>query len=265
MRHEMALRVLPFIGYEMPIMRYEMLSVTSLMGPPRSIIHITTSEIVEEYHRFIVDVVRAAKERLRQDFEDFLRWPREVFTYGVVRIIGDIHASEETSRLPGEEGVMMSVQGKLQRKGHQLSASVLQSGGGSGTGGIPDDRDKPFPKEIQEKARKITKGYTISVRQLEQHGYVGCPIELPTIEGYGDTPQACYESTRDAVEFTVATMLEAGEVPPLPAAAEQRTAQVNVKLTPLEKDMFSTLAQRLGYKGLSDFIRSTVLRVFNAP
>jgi len=28
--------------------------------------------------------------------------------------------------------------------------------------------------------------------------------------------------------------------------------------------MFSALAQRLGYKGLSDFIRSTVLRVFNA-
>jgi predicted RNase H-like HicB family nuclease len=132
-------------------------------------------------------------------------------------------------------------------------------------GGAPDNQDKPFAKGTRDEARKIAKGYTISVRELEGHGYVGCSIELPTIEGYGDTPQLCYESTRDAGEFTVATMLERGEVPPLPAAAEQRTAQVNVKLTPLERDMFSALAQRLGYKGLSDFIRSTVLRVFSSP
>jgi len=141
------------------------------------------------------------------------------------------------------------------------AVSASQRVGGSGTVGTPDNRDKPFSKEILDEA----KGYTISVRQLQEHGYVGCPIELPTIEGHGDTPQICYESAREAVEFTVATMLERGEVPPLPAAAEQRTAQVNVKLTPLEKDMFSALAQRLGYKGLSDFIRSTVLRAFSSP
>lgn len=145
------------------------------------------------------------------------------------------------------------------------SASASRRVGRTGTGGAPDHRDKPFSEKTLDEAKGIAKGYTISVRQLQKHGYVGCPIELPTIEGYGDTPQTCYDSTRDAVEFTVATMLERGEVPPLPATAEQRTAQVNVKLTPLEKDTFSALAQRLGYKGLSDFIRSTVLRVFNSP
>ena len=139
------------------------------------------------------------------------------------------------------------------------SASTLPKGG------APDHREKPSAKDILDEARRIARGYTISVRELEGHGYVGSSLELPTIEGYGDTPQMCYESTRDAGEFAVATMLERGEVPPLPAAAEQRTAQVNVKLTPLEKDMFSALAQRLGYKGLSDFIRSTVLRVFSSP
>jgi len=215
--------------------------------------------------KWVGEMIEAQKarvaDRLREILEDFARGSRNALTWARA---GTANAMTRTSRLPEREGVMMSVQGKLKKAGRE-SASARRNGGGSGKGDVPDGRDKPFPKEILEEAKRIAKGYTISVRELEGHGYVGCPIELPTIEGYGDTPQTCYESTRDAVEFAVATMLERGEVPPLPAAAEQRTAQVNVKLTPLEKDMFSALAQRLGYKGLSDFIRSTVLRVFSSP
>jgi predicted RNase H-like HicB family nuclease len=217
-------------------------------------------EAVETRYLVVAQVVREPAPVVETTHEGLLEVSRNARASRMVRLVDVVASALHGS---GREGVMMSVQDKLKSKAAGKSASSGSGSRGSGSRDAHDDRDKPFKKETLEEAERIAKGYTISVRQLKEQEYVGCSIELPTIEGYGDTPQACFKSTKEAVEFTVATMLEAGEVPPLPATAEQRTEQVNVKLTPLEKDMFSALAQRFGYKGLSDFIRSTVLRAFS--
>jgi len=57
----------------------------------------------------------------------------------------------------------------------------------------------------------------------------------------------------------VATMIECGQRPPQPASAGRRVEQVNVRLTAEEKLLFTNAARNLGFKGISDFIRSTAL------
>jgi len=57
----------------------------------------------------------------------------------------------------------------------------------------------------------------------------------------------------------VAALLEAGQTPPQPAAFMKRTTQVNVRLTHEEKTMIAAAAAKSGFKGLADFIRTTVL------
>ena len=69
----------------------------------------------------------------------------------------------------------------------------------------------------------------------------------------------CYEAALEALSVAVTTMLEAGQTPPQPAAFMKRTTQVNVRLTQEEKAMIANAATRAGFKGLADFIRTTVL------
>jgi len=57
----------------------------------------------------------------------------------------------------------------------------------------------------------------------------------------------------------VAAMLEAGQTPPQPAAFMKRTTQVNIRLTHEEKAMIAAAAAKAGFKGLADFIRTTIL------
>jgi len=75
----------------------------------------------------------------------------------------------------------------------------------------------------------------------------------------GNTPEKCYEATQEALTVAVATMLEAGQTPPQPAAFMKRNTQVNVRLTHEEKILIANAATRAGFKGLADFIRTTVL------
>jgi uncharacterized protein (DUF1778 family) len=57
----------------------------------------------------------------------------------------------------------------------------------------------------------------------------------------------------------VATMLEDGQSPPAPAREGHRSAQVNVRMTPEEKAVLESRAKAKGFRGLSDFIRSSML------
>jgi len=129
----------------------------------------------------------------------------------------------------------------------------------SGNGRRVTDPAKPFRPAISEKAREIARGYKLTIEKSDRLGYIGSSVELPTVFADGDTPEKCYEATQEALSVAVATMLEAGQTPPQPAAFMKRTTQVNVRLTHEEKAMIAAAAAKAGFKGLADFIRTTVL------
>jgi predicted RNase H-like HicB family nuclease len=118
---------------------------------------------------------------------------------------------------------------------------------------------KPFRPSILKKAREIARAYKITIEKSEHLGYMGSSVEMPTVFADGDTPDKCYKATQEALSVAAAAMLEAGQKPPQPAAFMKRTTQVNVRLTHEEKSMIAAAAARSGFKGLADFIRTTIL------
>ncbi len=129
----------------------------------------------------------------------------------------------------------------------------------SGNGKRVTDPAKPFRPALLQEAHEIARGYKLTIEKSDRLGYVGSSVELPTIFADGGTPEKCYEATQEALSVAVATMLEAGQTPPQPAAFMKRTTQVNVRLTHEEKAMIAAAAAKAGFKGLADFIRTTVL------
>ncbi len=129
----------------------------------------------------------------------------------------------------------------------------------SGSGKKRTDPAEPFRPSVLQKARAIASGYKLTIEKSERLGYLGSSVELPTVFADGETPEKCYKATQEALSVAVAAMLEAGQTPPQPAAFMKRTTQVNVRLTHEEKAMIANAATRAGFKGLADFIRTTVL------
>jgi len=119
--------------------------------------------------------------------------------------------------------------------------------------------NKPFKESIVRKAKKLVADYRIILERNENLGFIGNSVELPTVFADAKTPEHCYKATQDALMVAVATMIECGQRPPQPASAKRRTEQVNVRLTAEEKLLFTNAAMNLGFKGISDFIRSTAL------
>ncbi len=109
-----------------------------------------------------------------------------------------------------------------------------------------------------KRARRIAKQYRIVIHH-ENGEYYGEALELPGSLNDGRTPTECVENTIDIVTSTIATMLERGEIPPLPASNERRDEQVNVRLSKLERLTFEEAARSRGFRGLSDFMRSATM------
>jgi predicted RNase H-like HicB family nuclease len=119
--------------------------------------------------------------------------------------------------------------------------------------------DRPFASEILRRAKEIATAYQV-VMWEEDGEFYGRGVELPGTFDDGKTPGECMRKTRDAFVATVATMLEDGETPPSPVRdSTARTEQINVRLTAAEKAELEAKAQRSGFKGLSDFVRSAAL------
>jgi predicted RNase H-like HicB family nuclease len=118
--------------------------------------------------------------------------------------------------------------------------------------------DRPFDAELLKRARQIAEQYRIIIHH-EDGEYYGQALELPGAMNDGNTPVECLENTIDIVTTTIATMLERGEIPPLPASDERREEQVNVRLSKLEKLTFEEVARSRGFRGLSDFMRAATL------
>ena len=116
----------------------------------------------------------------------------------------------------------------------------------------------PFDPAILASAKRLAHAYDLILRYEDGEWY-GHALEYPEAMGDGKTVQACVRATRQGLTVAVATMLEAGQSPPSPAREGQRSAQVNVRLTPEEKAILESRAKAKGFRGLSDFIRSAVL------
>lgn len=119
--------------------------------------------------------------------------------------------------------------------------------------------DRPFDPTLLDRARLIAEQYRIVLRR-EGGDYYGQALELPGAMNDGKTPAECLENTIDIVTTTLATMLERGEIPPLPTSDERRDEQVNVRLSKLEKLTFEEAARSRGFRGLSDFMRAATMR-----
>ena len=118
--------------------------------------------------------------------------------------------------------------------------------------------DRPFDKSVLAKAKAIADQCKIIV-EFEDGDWYGHALEYPEAMGDGKTPQAAVADTRGALVAVVAYMLEEGQKPPASAREGQRSVQVNVRLTPEEKALLESKAKAKGCRGLSDFIRTSVL------
>lgn len=123
--------------------------------------------------------------------------------------------------------------------------------------------DRPFDPAILRRAREIASTYQIVIH-FEDGEYYGRGLEMPHVMNDGKTPDECVEKTRDILTTAVAYMLEKGRTPPAPASEAFRTEQVNIRLTAMEKLLVEQVAHRQGFRGMSDFIRNSVLERISA-
>ena len=120
------------------------------------------------------------------------------------------------------------------------------------------DPARPFDPVVLAQAKKIAADYEI-VMWFEDGEWFGRGLELPHTYGDGKTPAACIASVREGLVLTVATMLEDGERPPVPGRAGERTEQVNIRLTAAEKALLENRSRAGGFRGVSDYVRTSVL------
>lgn len=124
----------------------------------------------------------------------------------------------------------------------------------------PKDLKKVLTPAVLRKSEKLVDGYKIVIEPHNESGFVGSAVEFPTAYAKGKTREECLKATKEVLTAAVATMMHLGGTPPAPASAQRRTAQVNVRLTPAEKDMMSRAATESGYKGLGDFLRAAAIK-----
>jgi len=119
---------------------------------------------------------------------------------------------------------------------------------------------KPFEDNILATAKTIAEKYEI-ILAFEDNEYYGRGLEMPYVFADGKTPDECVQKTKEALVAAVAHLLERGQSVPSPTKEGKRTEQVNIRLTPEEKTIFSAYAKAYGFKGLADFFRSQVLHI----
>jgi len=119
--------------------------------------------------------------------------------------------------------------------------------------------DRPFDPTILKEARTLALQYRLLLERDEDGTYIGSALELPLVFGDGRTPDQCVRDTFEALTAAVAYLLEQGRKPPLPSSQRRRQEQVNIRLTAEEKLLLEEAARAKGFRGISDFVRSTTL------
>lgn len=118
---------------------------------------------------------------------------------------------------------------------------------------------RPFEASVLRRAKKIALTYRLVFEPEPELGFLGRSVEMPFVMGDGKTIQTCAEQTIDALVTAIATLLESGEQPPSAASAGKRDRQVNVRMTADEKMRLEEVAQREGFRSVSDFIRAAAM------
>ena len=120
--------------------------------------------------------------------------------------------------------------------------------------------DRPFDPKIIKRAKDIAATYRIVIHTDEDLGYFGTSVEMPTVMADGATVEACVAELKEALIGAVATMLEMGDKPPLPASSGKREQQVNIRMTADERMRIEEAARQAGFRSVSDFIRAAALK-----
>lgn len=120
----------------------------------------------------------------------------------------------------------------------------------------PDDR--PFDPSLLKQAAATAARYRITL-EPDDDAYTARAVEFPTIFTSAPTPNDCDAKIRQMLTIAVATMLEMGQRPPLPAA--KRRVQVNIRLSADEKTRLEEAAHHAGFRGLSEYIRFAALHM----
>lgn len=118
---------------------------------------------------------------------------------------------------------------------------------------------KSFDAKLLKRANQIAARYKVVIEPDPHVGFIGWSIEMPGVLADGKTPAKCIEAVYDALETAVATLIEAGQRPPIPSAKSRRKAQVNIRVTPEEKLVLQEGAAQRGFQGISDFVRAAAL------
>lgn len=119
--------------------------------------------------------------------------------------------------------------------------------------------DRAFDALIWHRAQSVAAGYGFLIQPHEDVGFLARGLEMPNVFADGKTPEECVRAIREALAVAVATMGEMGETPPAPASETIRREQINVRVTVEEKLRMEGAARTRGYRGVSDFVRTTTL------
>ena len=122
------------------------------------------------------------------------------------------------------------------------------------------DPARPFDPAIWREAQSLARRYQVLAwYDEEERAYFGECVEIPNCMSHGDTPAKRDAMVMEAMTLAAATLLEAGQRPPVPFAESARTAQVNIRLTPREKVILERAARAGGFRGVSDYVRARAL------
>jgi predicted RNase H-like HicB family nuclease len=101
--------------------------------------------------------------------------------------------------------------------------------------------------------------YTLVIEPDPQIGYVGWAKEFPTVFADGPTPEDCMSALKFCLESSLGAMLDEGMELPRPISEAKRTQQVNIRLTPYEKQLLTRESAKRGFRGISDLIRAQTI------
>lgn len=119
---------------------------------------------------------------------------------------------------------------------------------------------RAFDAKILKKSSALARRYSLVIEPESELGYVGRTLEMPMVMSDGASVEACVRAVLQATSATIATMLELGEEPPVPAAERTRDQQLNIRVSAHERLRLEALAREGGFVSVSDYVRSAALR-----
>ncbi|MDX2148216.1 MAG: DUF1778 domain-containing protein [Planctomycetota bacterium] len=110
--------------------------------------------------------------------------------------------------------------------------------------------------EMEARAKELVSQYNFEFK-LRGDTFIGFTRELPGVTGLGKSFEQCRDATMEAQVATVAALLRKGLA--VPEAGENKSEQLNLRLTREDKDVLQLAAGKGGYRSVSEFVRKAAL------